>query len=170
VTEVDLKAWIKTKQLAGVLPTAVALRALLIAAWLCDVAKVREAGGNNRGYWPDTFALRGKSPVGSPWCALAVWYCLLEAGNRDGPRMPGRVAEWATWAKETGRLVRRPRRGNLAYWLNSNGTGHIGFVLKTLGPFVWTIEGNTNDGGSREGDRMLRKVRRLSAFDGWIRL
>jgi hypothetical protein len=51
-----------------------------------------------------------------------------------------------------------------------HGTGHTGFVEKVEGSVVHTIEGNTNDDGSREGYEVAKRERPLSSFKGFIQL
>jgi hypothetical protein len=48
------------------------------------------------------------------------------------------------------------------YYTNLKRVGHVGFIEKIDGGSATTIEGNTNGGGSREGDGVYRKIRRLS--------
>jgi len=40
------------------------------------------------------------------------------------------------------------------------GTGHTGFVAAVIGGKLTTIEGNTNDGGSREGIGVFTRTQR----------
>jgi hypothetical protein len=40
------------------------------------------------------------------------------------------------------------------------GYGHVGFVAQVIGNRLETIEGNTNDGGSREGIGVFRRTGR----------
>ena len=44
-----------------------------------------------------------------------------------------------------------------------SGTGHTGFVSRVVGNKLETIEGNTNDGGSREGIGVFRRSGRTIA-------
>ena len=49
------------------------------------------------------------------------------------------------------------------------GVGHTGLVVKVnKDGTVDTIEGNTNDEGSREGYEVCRRVRKLSSIKGFI--
>ena len=41
-----------------------------------------------------------------------------------------------------------------------SGNGHTGIVEKIEGGFLTTIEGNSNDGGSREGTGVFRRTSR----------
>ena len=51
---------------------------------------------------------------------------------------------------------------------HGKGAGHTGLVEKIHGSFIDTIEGNTNDEGSREGYEVCRRTRRLTAIKGFI--
>ena len=41
-----------------------------------------------------------------------------------------------------------------------NSRGHVGIVVANVNSFLETIEGNTNDNGSREGIGVFRRTRR----------
>lgn len=45
------------------------------------------------------------------------------------------------------------------YFTNLKRVAHVGFVDKWTNQFVITVEGNTNEAGSREGDGVYRKRR-----------
>lgn len=136
-------------------------RFVLVAAWLCDIQKVKETKRNS-GVWVDWFlSLCGLGP-GYAWCAAFVSACFKLAKIETGPKSGrARVANWYQWAKENNLLVENesPRRGDLWGYVNSDGTGHIGIVTNKRAPYVFTIEGNTNESGSREGTAVLRKQR-----------
>ncbi len=110
----------------------------------------------------------------APWCAAWISGVLRTCGERRGPKI-GRasVSAWVRWAKAqrlhaTARVLAKP--GDLAYWLNADGTGHIGIVERIGHGFdpVESIEGNTNDAGSREGDAVAPKKRNASEWHGYI--
>lgn len=153
-------------------------RALQVAAHEADVLKVKEEGGNNRGKRVEMYLKGVGLGPGNPWCAAFVSYCLLDAGYPFGPTT-GRAAvrNWKAWADKHGKSLYNAmlaNRGDLGGWLNPNKTGHIFFIAevkKTLG--IWwvrTIEGNSNEDGSREGDRVVRKWRRVTSKMFFIRL
>lgn len=52
------------------------------------------------------------------------------------------------------------------------GKGHAGFVTAVKGNRIETIEGNSNDEGSREGHEVCRKPggRAISSIKGFIRI
>jgi len=51
-----------------------------------------------------------------------------------------------------------------------HGTGHTGFVVKVENGIVHTIEGNTNDDGSREGYEVAQRKRTIGEIFGIIQL
>ena len=52
---------------------------------------------------------------------------------------------------------------------HGGGLGHCG-IVESLGiGVVHTIDGNTNDTGSREGYEVIRKIRPLHSIKGYLR-
>jgi hypothetical protein len=152
---------------------------LLISAYLIDHYKPREKS-KNRGVIVDA-AVRecGYDPADRyAWCAIWQTACAILAGYKPG-QIPSSaqyaaVRYWVSWAKTHRYAVSVPQRGDLCYWLNSNGTGHIGQVVRVLPlGFLMTLEGNTSsgeEGSQREGDGAYRRIRRRSTWHGFIRL
>lgn len=133
----------------------------------------KESGKNSGPFVMKVLASIGLG-TGFPWCAAFVSYCLGKVGYKIGPTSGrGRVRSWAAWAKSSGRLIHysEVRRGDLFFWLNADKTGHIGFVTGTAGNGSFkTIEGNTDDGGSREGDGTYRRTRWDAPKMNYIRM
>ena len=131
-------------------------------AWADSFVGEKEQGHNAGPFV--TMLLKAVSlPAGNAWCAAFISFCLRKAGFNGGPIGFGRarVKAWADWAFENDLIRNNPRRGDLFFWINKNGTGHIGFVLSSrddLGRFR-TLEGNTNPKGSREGDGVYKRDR-----------
>lgn len=145
--------------------------ALLTAAKEHDVYHVRETG-NNRGPRVEMYLASVGLGPGNPWCAAFCNWNLKQAGYPTGPKVgAGAVRNWIKWADDHGRLYRGgqwARRGMLFCWLNSNQTGHIGFVAevkKGVAGTWWirTIEGNSDENGSREGVAVVRKWRLVTS-------
>lgn len=153
-------------------------RALLAAAHECDVLHVHEEGGPNHGERVEDYLRTVGLGPGNPWCAAFVTWCLRKAGYQQGPQQgAGAVRNWAKWAEDRGKLLSGgafAKRGDLFLWLNANQTGHIGFVCETTKKaglwWVRTLEGNSNENGSREGDRVVRKWRLATAKFRFVRL
>jgi hypothetical protein len=132
-------------------------RALMVAVRECDIKGVREIGNTNRGKEVEEYLAYVGLGGGYAWCAGFVSWCLGKAGFTKFKS--ARVFDWVKWGKRTGRVHSKPTRGCLFAYLNKDGTGHIGFVTAAkLGVFL-TIEGNTNDVGSREGYKVCRRSR-----------
>lgn len=107
-----------------------------------------------------------RSPA--PWCAAFVAWCLIEAGadRKDLPRNLASVRSWIDWAKRTKRITKAPMRGTL-FAFPRQGQTHIGFMTRfdVTGLGVWfTLEGNTNESGGREGYRVAEKKRPPELF------
>lgn len=128
-----------------------------------------EVGGNNHGPMVAEFLRSVELGEGNPWCAAFVTYCAGVAGIDPTEVAPRRqlaaVSTWMRVAQERDAWrPKAPKRGDLFFWVNQLGQGHIGFVVAPNdadGDFFRTIEGNTNDAGGRDGDAVARKVRSL---------
>lgn len=135
-------------------------------AWADSQVGVREVG-KNRGRQVEEYQVVAGlgSGGGFAWCAAFVYWCCLRAGF-PVCGLPARgtcaaVRHWVALAEARGALVSSPGRGRLFFWLNRDGTGHLGFCLgpSVLGVFR-TIEGNTDgESGSREGDGVYKRTR-----------
>lgn len=97
-----------------------------------------------------------------PWCAMFVsWVAAKARVTRIIPRHAYTPAG-AQWFKDRDAWGQRPRVGAIVYY-DTAGLGrisHVGIVEKLLPGGAWySIEGNTNEAGSREG-RTVRRQRR----------
>lgn len=62
-----------------------------------------------------------------------------------------------------------PTPGALVFWESTTkkGYGHCGIVVGIRDKnYIYTVEGNTNNNGSREGDGVYKKVRPISGYTG----
>lgn len=143
-------------------------RVLLCMAYLADAVKPREDRGNNRGQWVDCFLDAAGVPPGNPWCASALTFACKVAGV-DCPSGAAAVRNWRIWFGDKGKDWTEPKRGRVAMKNSGGGKGHIGIVVKVIGPMVYSIEGNTSpgeNGSQRDGDGLYRRVR-LKRFWSW---
>lgn len=124
---------------------------------------VKEEGGANRGKMVEQYlAVTGLGP-GYAWCAAYVSWCFIHAGI-DAP-----VSAWVpSFAIQSHIIYKRgepikeiPKAGDVfMIWYDRLGRpAHIGFVDVWQKQYVITVEGNTNDNYSREGDGVYRKKR-----------
>lgn len=115
---------------------------------------------------------------GYAWCMAFVYWCVDEVA-RTGEGLQeckvnpliktgGVMRQWNEIAKE--RRKTSPEPGDIFIMDFGKGTGHTGFVERVDGNTVHTIEGNTNDEGSREGYEVARRTRPLKSFKGFIRI
>ncbi|WJN62806.1 endolysin [Streptomyces phage phiScoe2] len=96
---------------------------------------------------------------GWPWCAAFVTWVAHEAGHPDlYPKTAG-CATAVAWFKKAGRWSEYPAIGAQVFF-GTSGAVHTGIVVSYTEDTITTIEGNTNDSGSAEGDGVYRKVRK----------
>lgn len=110
---------------------------------------------------------------GYSWCMAFVYWCAVEVARETGKPNPlaktgGVLAQWNKMPPERKKAV--PMAGDVFIMYFGKGTGHTGFVTKIDGANVHTIEGNTNDEGSREGYEVARRIRSIKSIKGFIRI
>ena len=112
------------------------------------------------------------------WCGIFTAYCFKTNGIE-----PPKGAEWVpSWTADKKRVIYQrghsenqyPCPGDAVtfYYPKQGREGHVG-IVKTWpieGNYFWTIEGNTNAAGSREGDGVYIKMRRKTDAYKIIRL
>jgi hypothetical protein len=131
----------------------------------------REVGGQNQGPWVRLY-MNGREGAQWPWCAGFACFVLRQACESAdlAPPIPGSFScdVLATTAKGCGLLLSETARadnGDLkpgCFFLNkrtSSDWDHTGVVTGVEEETFLTIEGNTNDDGSREGYEVCARVR-----------
>jgi hypothetical protein len=101
------------------------------------------------------------------WCASFLSWCFKEAGLAQ-PR-----TAWSPALFPPGRLARDGLPGMLIgiYFPSLGRIGHCGMIERVQGSLIFSIEGNTNIAGSREGDGVMRKARHkrsIAKFADWL--
>lgn len=97
------------------------------------------------------------------WCMAFMYWCVSDAAAQLGLPNPlkktaGCLQQW-NLSKEL-RVISIPARGDIFIMDHGHGVGHTGIVESVNSDKgLNTIEGNTNDTGSREGFEVLRKFR-----------
>lgn len=102
------------------------------------------------------------------WCMAFVYWCFDQAGTNPMVKSGGVLHVWNKTDKRY-KFVKDPRPGDVFILDYGRGLGHTGFVEKVDPTFIYTIEGNTNDSGSREGIEVTRKQRPRTKIKGYIR-
>ncbi len=103
------------------------------------------------------------------WCAAFVYWCFKQvvAGTPPLVQTGGVLNHWNKADKKY--RVTDPQPGDIFIMDFGKGLGHTGFVEKVDNTFIYTVEGNSNDSGSREGIEVTRKQRLRSKIKGYLR-
>lgn len=103
------------------------------------------------------------------WCMAFVYWCFEHvAVMQEGIANPlvktgGVLHAWETAdPKEKISATEAPQPGDIFIMNFGHGLGHTGIVEAINGHTINTIEGNTNDTGSREGIEVCRRQRIIS--------
>jgi hypothetical protein len=99
------------------------------------------------------------------WCMAFVYWCHKEAGL-PAIKTGGVLA---AWNKGKQYRVTEPQPGDVFIMDYGKGLGHTGIIERVDGEILHTIEGNTNDTGSREGYEVCRKLRNKKKIKGYLR-
>lgn len=173
---------------------------LLIAAANAFVG-LREEGGDNRGQMVEMFLREVRQPPGEPWCAAFVhhvgyWSHFDAAIRKSSWPLPATASCWelGQYALVRRILFKDPQPGDvfLAFSRSLGRFHHAGIVVSVDARYpagvaepgprgsegLWvctTVEGNTNDDGSVNGNATLRKTRRFNTLSGdrfvrWVEL
>jgi hypothetical protein len=132
----------------------------------------REVGGQNRGPWVRLY-MKGEEGEHLPWCAGFVSFIVSQAASSFDLtlQIPYTVScdVIAVEGKHRGRFIsereiQAAKRGvgGGSIFLNRRTDSdwiHTGIVVKFNDETIDTIEGNTNDTGSREGFEVVRRIR-----------
>lgn len=101
------------------------------------------------------------------WCMAFVYWCFVKTGK------PLTIAKTAgvldQYRKSKKYVVTTPAPGDVFIMDFGGGLGHTGMVESVEGASVHTIEGNTNDTGSREGYEVCRRIRPISKIKAFLR-
>jgi putative peptidoglycan binding protein/CHAP domain-containing protein len=133
--------------------------------------------GSNRGPQVEEYLRSVGADPGQPWCAAFVYFCFQRGAIARGFANP--VIRTASVAEHWNRAgvagIRRlgtnectenpalVKPGMVFIMIHPNGTGHSGLVEKVTGTLLTTIEGNTNENGSREGIGVFRHKRTIAS-------
>lgn len=141
----------------------------------------REAGGQNRGPWVRLY-MQGQDGEPFAWCAGYVCFMIQQAADTLGVEPPFDSTfscdELARNGSDEGLFVSESElaSGSVSpdemppgsVFLNRQSETdwtHTGIVVEFGSDAIQTIEGNTNDEGSREGYEVCRRVRSYATRD-----
>lgn len=93
------------------------------------------------------------------WCATFVAWCAMKAGVADLFPRTASCDVGGNWFKAQGRWSEYPAIGAQVFFGVPADLNHTGIVVGYDETWIYTVEGNTNDDGSREGDGVYLKKR-----------
>lgn len=134
---------------------------------------IRELSGNNDGSDVEMYLRSTGLGKGHAWCAAFVNWVYV----RNEIKGPHSAAWSPSWFPE-GKVVANEHglRGDVfgIYFKSKKRIAHVGFLDEDFNnekSTVLTVEGNTNEAGSREGDGVYRKRRnknQISKISCWL--
>ncbi len=155
---------------------------LALSIAISQLGQQEEPKGSNKGPMVDKYlASVGLNP-GYAWCQAFVFWCYQEAAKMMKGKVPviRTAGVQACWVKTDASMkitrkaaITNPgliRPGMQFILFFNGGTGHTGIVERLEGNIIHTIEGNSNNNGSREGFAVVRHTRTIadSALQGFI--
>jgi hypothetical protein len=161
----------------GLCGHSVELRQKVETTYLKEVG-VREATGKNDGVQVEAYLKSVNLGKGYPWCAAYVIWVYKQCGINTST-----ASAWSPSLLPRSKVIYQagrpptgiPQPGDVfgIYFNNLKRVGHVGFVHRwqDLNGYVRTVEGNTNEAGSREGDGVYMKrrlKRQIYAVANWI--
>ena len=129
---------------------------------------VREATGKNDGPEVEMYLKTVGLKKGFAWCSAFVKWSLDEA------EIPNKINAWSPTAENRNHFVyankkhiKEPQPGDVftIWYTKIKRIGHTGFYHEMQNDhIIVTVEGNTNEAGSREGDGVYKKYRSLKTI------
>jgi hypothetical protein len=161
-------------------PQAKTLLAKALEVAISQIGVREKPLGSNRGPEVDAYLkASGVNPAAGhfAWCAAFIYWCYEQAAQSLGRANPviqtaGVLAHWSkAGQKGINRITHNAavndpsliKPGHIFIIQHGSTTGHTGMVERVSGGKLVTIEGNTNDGGSREGIGVFRREARKIA-------
>lgn len=106
------------------------------------------------------------------WCHMYVSWLAEQAGILGDGEGQVPLTAWCPSGlskfRKEGRAKRghNPNAGDIVYFIRRGRARHVGLVLKRVGNYIITSEGNTNDDGSFQGNGVYVRYRRIGR-DQW---
>lgn len=125
---------------------------------------MREATGHNDGKEVEMYLKGTGLGKGYAWCAAYVSWCHDQSGIKNprsaySPDWFKTNVVYRQYEKRTDLFVSKPAQVFGIYFETKKRVAHVGIITGETKFSYTTIEGNTNEAGSREGDGVYRKIR-----------
>lgn len=133
---------------------------------------VREKTGKNDGQAVEIFLKSVNLGAGYSWCMAFVYWCVQQAAAELGLPNPlkktgGCLAQWNATPED--KRSKAPVPNSIFILDLGGGSGHTGFCT-SAGYRMNTVEGNTNDDGSANGNGVYIRDRSEAKVKGFILL
>jgi hypothetical protein len=134
-----------------------------IREWYFSQIGVKEATNKNDGPIVEMYLKSTGLGPGHPWCAAFIHYGLNYVGVRNTINAYSPTAfdkKRAVWFNN--KMLSEPRPGDVGtlYYQSKKRIAHAFFYDKRINTNIFeSVEGNTNDAGSRDGDGVYKKKR-----------
>lgn len=132
-----------------------------------------DPGNKNTGPQVDEYLKAVGLGPGYSWCMAFVYWCYKQAASQlavDNPlaKTGGVLDQWNRRRLHFSQV--HPLPGDIFIMDFGKGMGHTGLVTKVEGVWIYTIEGNSNDEGSREGYEVCERRRSIVTINkGYLR-
>jgi hypothetical protein len=163
-------------------PSDLLSRAIAIAA--AEVGTMEVPLHSNRGPKVDLYVRAGGLNPGAgsyAWCACFLYWVFDTAAGSPAanpmPQAPRHAGVHNLWRaigacglyrlapREARSFPERVHPGMFFFLDHGQGVGHVGIITRIRGATLETVEGNTNNGGSREGIGVFARARPLATID-----
>jgi hypothetical protein len=142
--------------------------AALLAEAVRRLTAAEAPRGTNRSVLIDYWNHEAGAPLASPWCLSFVRQASIEAVGRSRTPWPRTASvqalvEWAL-RRHVAVDITEANPGDLVVWYYPSLArfGHVAVLEQRTATHTTTIDGNSNDEGSREGFRVVRKTRLIT--------
>lgn len=138
---------------------------------------VKEKTGKNDGEQVEEYLAVTGLGKGNPWCAAFCAWCLTKAEvkNPKSAYSPDWFRSNLSYKSTlpSNHSTSAPTKGDVfgIYFASMGRVAHVGFVQDWGDQWVQTVEGNSNDNGSRDGDGVYRKRRlksQIYVVSSWV--
>lgn len=157
-------------------PASETLSAAALRVALSQLGVEEQPRGSNGGPQVGRYLKAVGLRTGYAWCMAFVYWCVQQAATEKEILNPlvrtgGVLRQWnETKCRKIPSRSRNVRPGDIFIMDFGGGVGHTGFVVAVQNGILHTIEGNTNDNGSRDGYEVCHRQRSITAVNGFIQL
>lgn len=136
-----------------------------------ELGKEEEPRGSNWGDDVKKYLLSVGITFPASWCMAFVYWCHEQACEELG--IPNKMFKTGgvlyQYVKSKSLAVKSPQPGDVGIMDHGKGLGHTFIVEWVEKEIVHTIEGNTNDEGSREGYEVCKRQRNIKTVKAFLR-